>query len=156
MLLLLSLLSAPADAGPSRQAVSGMSVSELKALRRQYKATVEGIRADLLAAEKQRDITTADGRISTPKQEIRVILRGLDDALDDSNSDDELKKIIEVFSSMDRCLDDMDDGIDATFYDLKSIFGQRYGKGQTLGSWIEADTSGKYEDILLTLCGYVD
>jgi hypothetical protein len=34
------------------------------------------------------------------------------------------------------------------------VFGQRYGDGKNLKSWIEADTSGAYRSLLLYLCGF--
>jgi len=34
------------------------------------------------------------------------------------------------------------------------VFGERYGKGKTLRSWIDSDTSGHYQKLLLKLCGY--
>jgi len=41
-------------------------------------------------------------------------------------------------------------------FSIQQVFGQRYGKGKTLKNWIEDDTSGDYEKLLLCLCGYVD
>jgi len=37
---------------------------------------------------------------------------------------------------------------------VAEVFGKRYGKGKTLKSWIEDDTSGHYQKLLLKLCGY--
>jgi len=37
---------------------------------------------------------------------------------------------------------------------VAEVFASRYGKGKTLRSWIESDTSGHYQKLLLKLCGY--
>jgi len=37
---------------------------------------------------------------------------------------------------------------------VAEVFGERYGKGKTLKSWIESDTSKNYQKLLLKLCGY--
>jgi len=37
---------------------------------------------------------------------------------------------------------------------IAEVFAERYGKGKTLRSWIESDTSGAYKKILLKLSGY--
>lgn len=39
-------------------------------------------------------------------------------------------------------------------YNIAEVFAERYGKGKTLRSWIESDTSGSYKKLLLKLSGY--
>jgi len=37
---------------------------------------------------------------------------------------------------------------------IVQVFGQRYGEGKTLKNWIEQETSGPYQKLLLNLCGF--
>jgi len=39
-------------------------------------------------------------------------------------------------------------------HNVVQVFGQRYGDGKTLKSWITSKTSGAYSQLLLKLCGY--
>jgi len=53
-------------------------------------------------------------------------------------------KIIRIIVS--RCEIDM--------ANIVEVFGQRYGEGKTLKNWIEQQTSGPYQKLLLNLCGF--
>jgi len=39
-------------------------------------------------------------------------------------------------------------------YNVREIFGLRYGDGKTLKNWIEGDTSSHYCDMLSKVAGY--
>jgi len=39
-------------------------------------------------------------------------------------------------------------------FNIKEVFGLRYGDGKTLQNWIEGDISGEYCHLMCKLCGY--
>lgn len=153
--LTLGTVALARSTAPSQRQVAGMSLSELRAIEREYSDAVESIRTTLLSASVQSDISAVHSSIPGPRQEIKTILAGLTDQLEDGDGKkDDLEELEESFKDMRRCLKTMKSDTEGELADLESLFGSRYGQGTTLKSWINDDTSGEYKRLLLTLCGY--
>jgi len=66
-------------------------------------------------------------------EQLRVTMKGM------GTDDDKLLRIMVCRSDID-------------LKTVSNVFGDRYGDGKTLLDWIKSDTSGRFEDILVSIC----
>ncbi|MCB9762035.1 MAG: hypothetical protein H6739_19590 [Alphaproteobacteria bacterium] len=160
VLALLGLLALPVTAGarppaPSTKAVAAMDVAALRALRGSTAGTVETLRTMLLGATTQSDVEAIEVSLRTALGDVDAILAGLAEPLRAAGEDKDTVAAIQAdYQGMRSCLSDMIAGAEGDFADLQALFGARYGQGETLETWIEGDTEGRYKRLLLRGCGY--